>query len=264
MSKKTASFYCGPGRMLLVSQHLDTQNHQHTFIQITFTLDGSFNVWTEGTGWFKSQAILINSNVPHALQDFIGKQVTFGISPDAVRGANLQTKLLMEKEIMTLPVKQLEDWWLSFMAVATNNTPCREAFEVFDNMIDKLTEKEEFHGVIDSRIMDTIYHIHESLHEDVSAESLAARVHLSTDRFLHLFKEQLGLPLRHYVLSQRCVVSTRAFFNGMSLKQAAYEGGFSDPAHFSRTFSQFNGAKPSDYLKQAHLYNFQFCLPSRE
>lgn len=263
MSKKTASLYYGAARMLMVSAHLKAQNHQHSTIQITFSLDGSFSVWTEGTDWFRAQAILIDSNVPHAVQDFEGKQVTCGISPDAVRGSNLQTKLLQGKKIMTLPAEKFERWWPVFTDMVENNTPCYQAFEVCDEMIDSLTGKEEFHGVIDSRILDTIYHIHESLHDNISAESLAGRVHLSTDRFLHLFKEQLGLPLRQYVLSQRCIVATRAFLSGMPLKQAAYEGGFSDPAHFSRTFSQLNGARPSDYLKQAHLYTLQFCLPSR-
>lgn len=263
MSKKTASIYYGAARMLMVSPHLKAQSHQHSAVQITFSLDGAFSVWTKETDWFQAQAVLIASNVPHALQDFNGKQITCGISPDAVRGSNLQTKLLHDKKIMTLPVQQFERWWPSFMDMVENNTPCYEAFDICDQMIDSLTGKEEFHGVIDSRILDTIYHIHDSIQGDISAVSLAARVHLSTDRFLHLFKEQLGLPLRQYVLSQRCILASRAFTAGMPLKQAAYEGGFSDPAHFSRTFSQLNGAKPSDYLKQAHLFNVQFCLPSR-
>ena len=247
----------------MVSPHLRAQIHQHNAIQITFSFDGSFSVWTEETDWFKAEAILIDSNVPHALQDFAGNQVTCGISPDAVRGSNLQTKLLEGKKIMNLPVEEFQRWWPIFTKMVENNTPCYEAFDICDQMIDTLTGKEEFHGVMDSRIMDTIYHIHDSLHHDISADALAARVHLSTDRFLYLFKEQLGLPLPQYVLSQRCIVATRAFITGMPLKQAAYEGGFSDPAHFSRTFSQLNGAKPSDYLKQAHLFNLQFCLPSR-
>lgn len=263
MTKKTASIYYGAARMLMVSAYLKAQKHQHSAIQITFSLDGPFSVWTEETDWFKAEAVLIDSNVPHAVQDFAGKQVTCGISPDAVRGSNLQTKILEGKKIMTLPLGPFERWWPTFVDMVENNTPCYQAFDVCDQMIDSLTGKEEFHGVIDSRITDTIHHIHESLHDDISAESLAARVHLSMDRFLHLFKEQLGLPLRQYVLSQRCIVATRAFNSGMPLKQAAYEGGFSDPAHFSRTFSQLNGAKPSDYLKLAPLFNVQFCLPSR-
>lgn len=263
MSKKSAIFYCGAARMLLVSPHLRAQNHYHNAIQITFSMDGVFKVWTEETGWFTTQNVLINSDVPHALEDFVGRQVTLGISPDAVRGINLQTKLLAEKKIMNLPHEHFDMWWPLFMDVVANSIPCSQAFDLCDRMIDKLTGKEELHGVMDSRIMDTIYHIHNSLHDDISAESLANRIHLSTDRFLHLFKEQLGLPLRQYILSQRIAVSTQAFVNGMPLKQAAYEGGFSDPAHFSRTFIQTYGAKPSDYQKLAHQFHFQFCLPSR-
>ncbi len=100
--------------------------------------------------------------------------------------------------------------------------------------------------------------IRQNIHKSISASALAAEVHLSEHRFLHLFKEQAGAPLRQYILWQRLAAATEAFIEGKSSKEAAYEAGFSDPAHFSRTFLQMFGAQPSAYAALKPLYHFVF------
>jgi len=86
--------------------------------------------------------------------------------------------------------------------------------------------------------------------ESVSLHAVAASVGLSPSRFLHLFTTSVGVPLRPYVLWLRLQCGARELARGMSVADAAYAAGFSDAAHFSRTFRRMIGATPSQVARR--------------
>jgi AraC-like DNA-binding protein len=112
---------------------------------------------------------------------------------------------------------------------------------------------------VDDRIQHVINWIQQNLSKPIAARKLARSVYLSEDRFLHLFKEQLGLPLRQYILYQRIMTALMEYLRGKNLTEAAYLAGFSDSAHFTRTFIAMNGFKPSDFAKHKEMFQFCFC-----
>ena len=61
-----------------------------------------------------------------------------------------------------------------------------------------------------------------------------------------LFKQVTGTPIRRFRLWQRIFVTSEKLSTGLSLTDAAIEAGFSDYAHFSRTFRELGGGNPSD------------------
>ena len=65
------------------------------------------------------------------------------------------------------------------------------------------------------------------------------------DRFSALFTQQVGMPLRKYLLWRRLLFGIRRLGNGASVTSAAVEAGFADGAHFSRVFRATFGCKPS-------------------
>jgi AraC-like DNA-binding protein len=86
--------------------------------------------------------------------------------------------------------------------------------------------------------------------EVVSLTAVAASVRLSPSRFLHLFTTSVGVPLRPYVLWLRLQCGARELARGTSVADAAYAAGFSDAAHFTRTFRRMIGATPSQVLRR--------------
>jgi AraC-like DNA-binding protein len=76
--------------------------------------------------------------------------------------------------------------------------------------------------------------------------SLAQRANLSPSRFAHLFREQVGVPVRNYLLWRRLVYALSRLQQGQSITTAAYESGFSDGAHLCRSFRNVFGAMPTD------------------
>ena len=79
----------------------------------------------------------------------------------------------------------------------------------------------------------------------IPLSAMAAAVHLSPDRFRHLFMKETGVGFRAYLLWQRLECSLAAYAAGETLTEAAHTGGFADSAHFSRTFRRMFGLAPA-------------------
>ncbi len=87
----------------------------------------------------------------------------------------------------------------------------------------------------------------------ISAAALASRVGLSPSRFAHLFREQMGLPLRRYLVWRRLQDAIVALAGGCTLTEAAHTAGFADSAHFSRAFRRMFGVAPSRTVKYSKI-----------
>lgn len=97
---------------------------------------------------------------------------------------------------------------------------------------------------LDHRIKSAIDLLHERIAQPITLAGIAESVHLSPERFRHLFVEQTGVRFRPYVLWLRIGIAISTYASGASLTDAAYAGGFADSAHFSRTFRRMFGAAP--------------------
>jgi len=81
---------------------------------------------------------------------------------------------------------------------------------------------------------------------DVSLKTLAAISGLSRSRFMHVFTESVGLPLRRYVLGLRLQRACSELKAGSTVTSAACSAGFSDAAHLTRTFRRMLGITPTN------------------
>ena len=84
------------------------------------------------------------------------------------------------------------------------------------------------------RVLKTIPQRLESTH-GVSLKTLAAISGLSPSRFMHVFTESVGVPLRPYILGLRLERACSELLAGATVTSAAYSAGFSDAAHLTRT-----------------------------
>ena len=81
---------------------------------------------------------------------------------------------------------------------------------------------------------------------DVSLKTLAAISGLSPSRFMHVFTESVGLPLRRYILGLRLQRACSELKAGSNVTSAACCAGFSDAAHLTRTFRRMLGITPTN------------------
>jgi AraC-like DNA-binding protein len=98
---------------------------------------------------------------------------------------------------------------------------------------------------IDPRVRAVLDELRRDSSDNVSLAALADGVSLSESRLSHLFRRDVGLPIRPYRLSLRMEHAVMLIAQGSSLTEAAHAAGFSDSAHFCRICRRMFGSAPS-------------------
>ena len=86
--------------------------------------------------------------------------------------------------------------------------------------------------------------------DGLSLRVLAGIAGLSPSRFMHVFTQSMGMPLRSYILRLRVQRACRELVTGATVTSAAYSAGFSDAAHLTRTFRRMLGMTPTAFVLQ--------------
>jgi AraC-like DNA-binding protein len=68
---------------------------------------------------------------------------------------------------------------------------------------------------------------------------------------VHLFKEEVGVPIRRFRQWHRMRVVAALVAKGQTLTDAALGAGFADSSHFSRAFRNMFGITPSSVFGRA-------------
>lgn len=203
--------------------------------QITIGINHDLTVTTPGSH-VTARAICIQAGVTHRIEAVEVISIYLDALSEEARAFTASTSIL------PIDVQSI----LSLQTLLA--TPCitaqkmRGAVRQFLNLTDL--------PIIDPRLQLVL----EALNEPTNGrQELADLMHLSTTRFSHWFVEQTGLPLRSYRKWLRLVAALQLITAGQSLTGAAHAAGFSDSAHFSRTFRSLFGLDPSSALSQVSL-----------
>lgn len=101
---------------------------------------------------------------------------------------------------------------------------------------------------LDARIEAVLHAIREAPAGAHSAEACAEQCHLSTSRFMHLFKSEVGVSFRTYKTWRRARSLLKAVGSGVNLTTVAHDLGYSDSAYFSNSIRHFTGLRPKDIM----------------
>lgn len=98
-----------------------------------------------------------------------------------------------------------------------------------------------------SRIAFVVDYIKKNLHLKLSVDKIAKMAYVSKSNFFKMFKQELGISPNEYILHER-INRAKALLNQQeSIKEVAYQTGFSDTNYFTRVFRQMEGITPKIY-----------------
>ncbi|WP_204355720.1 AraC family transcriptional regulator [Marinobacter bohaiensis] len=83
--------------------------------------------------------------------------------------------------------------------------------------------------------------------DEVSLDELCARSGYSSGHLVRAFKQHFGLPPHAYQINCRVQLGQQALKRGRPIAEAALDAGFTDQAHFQRTFKRLMAATPNQY-----------------
>jgi AraC-like DNA-binding protein len=243
--------FLGAGMVLYIGPGAAAERHAHHAVQLVWSRDEEFTLTLAEAQ--RRRAALIPADVPHAL-DASGSAIALllveaygsrGVALDRRARRELGAEVARELSViafpMDLPADGVSGWCdsvLVALGVSTTAPP-----------------------PLSSVSRRAIAYVEATIEGTPRLTEAAGRLGMSPTRLTHVFSREVGIPFRRFVLWTRikhAVSTTRA---GANLTAAAVAAGFSDAAHFSRTFRGMFGLSPSRVLPVAEILATQWDPP---
>jgi AraC-like DNA-binding protein len=234
-----------PAAMIVWGPGFATKAHRHHCVQLLMTLRGSLLVRSgPGDAWRKCGAVLVQPDVLHEV-DACGSTVLIGfLDAESEIGAAFSERI--EGDIARVPAHQVARWRA---ALGPSPNEARAQSWLTTLMPHRKRAVAIHPGV--RRVLSNLRK-QEAL-DGLSLKTLAGIAGLSPSRFMHVFTESVGVPVRPYILWLRLQRAACDLMEGISVTSAAHHAGFSDGAHLTRTFRRMLGATPSDLALRKRL-----------
>lgn len=227
-----------------LTNKVDTEYHNHHYIQITISLEKSFHITIEEES-LKVDGIILDSNKSHKLHGQKEWQLYLLVNPESVFGELLRRAFLQDSHYFILEknqgkqVQQLAAQRLFSITSTTEYykfiTKCKQLLSLNDS---------EIKHTLDDRIQEVLTYIEKYPLHRLSVKDLSKMIYLSESRLSHLFKEEMGIALSSYILHHKLEMAFHFIFSGFSITAAALEAGFSSSSHFTRSVRDKLGMAP--------------------
>ena len=235
-----------PSAMIVWGPGFTTASHRHHCVQLVMTMRGTLLIRGRlDDQWMRCGAALVRPDAPHEV-DARDTTVLIGfVDSESELGAALGERI--EGAISCISEAQVARW-----RTALGRIP-NEA------RVERWVRTELLHRRRPVRIHPgvslVLKHLREKLgiSNDFSLKTLAVISGLSQSRFMHVFTESMGVPLRPYVLWLRLQRACCDLMGGASITAAAHSAGFSDAAHLTRTFRRMLGMTPTELALRKRL-----------
>lgn len=242
-----ARWFLWDGGFLVVGQAGgEVPMHAHHAIQIFLGLDGAAAIRTTGE-WREGRGILVRPDVEHSFNARGATGALLFVDPESSEGVWLQS--LLAADITFAPAERLEQCLAELRAFSERPLEALPAGDLVRHCVQAFCAGAPPSRRLDPRMAKLLAKIREADELRLSLEEAARMIHLSPGRFAHLFKDQLGLPFRRYILWRKLTRAMLAIGRQSSIADAAQASDFADAAHLTRTFNQMFGVPPSVLMR---------------
>lgn len=206
----------------------------------------------------------IQKNEPRQLSELIQtiswSELGHTLGPDLLRTQKDYLIVLLEKvthlaiecQLPPAKSKRLQNVFIAEVELCTTTAQlietCTSALLLFTQELADHQKK------IRSPLIDQISeYIKNNLNAPLQIDELCTRFSLSQARLKYLFKTELQMTIRQYIILQRVTVAKQLLCTSSDIQKLPQALGFSDYAHFAKTFKRLTGMTP----KQFKLQNYQ-------
>lgn len=99
-------------------------------------------------------------------------------------------------------------------------------------------------------ISSIIDYVEEHLTETITLEMLANELFISSKYISSVFRKNMGMTLREYIITKRVENAKKLLSEGRNVSEACELSGFGDYSNFIRTFTRIAGISPGKYARQ--------------
>ena len=221
--------------------------HAHHAIQIVVAIDGEMAIKGARGDWWSGRGIIVRHDVEHSYDGKGALGAMIFVDPESYEGAWLQTALA--DDITVVPEARTSICVEPLRTFVEHPFDSMEVRDLIRHCVLALCPGAPPSRRIDERVTKVLAAIQASDDLRMSIEDAAAMAFLSPSRFAHLFKQQVGLPFRRYMLWRKLTRAMLAIGKEPTIAAAAHASDFADAAHLTRTFYQMFGIPPSVMMR---------------
>jgi AraC-like DNA-binding protein len=248
VAQRPPRWYLWEGGFLAIGQAGgEVPPHSHHAIQIFLAMEGAAAIRATGGEWREGRGLIVRPDVEHSFNARGATGAMLFVDPESSEGAWLQTVLM--QDISLVPDARLANCLAALRAFYERPLESMEVGDLVRHCVLAFCAGTPPSRRLDSRVTTVLKAIRESDDLRMPLEAAAALVHLSPGRFAHLFKDQLGLPFRRYMLWRKLTRAMLAIGRERTIAAAAHSSDFADAAHLTRTFYQMFGIPPSVMMR---------------
>jgi AraC family transcriptional regulator len=221
--------------------------HAHHAIQIVVALDGEIAAQGADERWLTGRGIIIGPDLEHSYDSRGAFGAMLFVDPESTEGVWLRSSL--RDGITIIPEQRVAACVTELARFRERPLESLEVGALIRHCVQSLTAGALPARRCDDRVTRVLLQIQKSNDLRMPLAAAAKTVFLSPSRFAHLFKRQLGLPFRRYVLWRKVTRAMLAMGREGTATAAAQDADFADAAHLTRTFCQMFGIPPSVMLR---------------
>ena len=221
--------------------------HAHHAIQIVIALDGCIAVAGSDGEWREARGIVVRPDAEHSFDCNGAFGVMVFVDPESSEGAWLSTSL--RQDITVVPDTRLDAIVPELRTFAEQPDESEDLPALVRRCIHGLRPGLAPTRRSDSRVTTVLDAIRASDDLRMSLDQAADTACLSSTRFAHLFRDQVGLPFSRYILWRKLTRAMVAIASEGTIAAAAHAADFADAAHLTRTFYQMIGMAPSVLMR---------------
>jgi len=221
---------------LFLGEFDDNIFHKHYAVQLTIPLFNSITIYSSDTELSLIEATIIPSNIQHKIKSG---------HPLLIILINPFEFIIKEKSISIIEHPGIEEIRKLSQFYLNNEVNIEELESAISSELKVFIS--ETKPKIDERITKALNYLSSNTDRVVSLSETSHHCYLSESRFIHLFKSEVGTTYRRIQLWYKITQSLNEL-KDKTITQTAYAFGFTDGAHYSKTFKENFGFSPKKFI----------------
>ncbi len=230
-----------------IGNRVASTEHSHCLLQVFFSFDAPLQVTVEHEQ-ISGKCIIINKNVRHLFSCENKMQLSILIEPCSSFAKELIKKMDGNYFICNSGIERVQQ-----VAFALPDAKDKQTYIGFMREFAQWIGVQRNTNVLDKRISELLELLQNCDCYDHTIENFAKKVYLSSSRMSHLFREQVGISLKSYILLHQLERAFKELLNGANITDAALLAGFDSPSHFAATVKKWMGMSVSASIKDSEF-----------
>lgn len=166
-----------------------------------------------------------------------------------IRGKALHSVIKVDEKATVFLVMPLTKLYFDIENYHAGPCLVYDEYISYNSLLEKIQNNSSEKKLLDERINSVVLNVIQGSYLHLSVKEIAEKECLSISRLEHLFSQETGIRLKHFILINKLKSAYMVASTGEKITCAALEAGFCDSAHLAYVAKKMTGISISKILK---------------